>query len=110
MNTTIRFKIRGSLKKSIQYPAFVETKYDGMFGQLEASDDRIEIAIIGKAGKKVAIEIILRKQPTKIKAVGEIIHHEGHSGDLYGTGPVRIKLFDIVELEGKDLRGLPLLD
>lgn len=110
-------EIRGSLQ-TLKFPAFGEIKLDGQLAWHIWSGE--QEVIVGKNGKVTEQFFIdgtdkAMKVPEHGITIGELYADRGKFGDLYKMSdpqfmPLRYRPFDIIQLDGEDLRDKPLIE
>ena len=110
-------ELRGTINQ-IRYPAWAEIKLDGEFNHLIRANGQ-ETKLINKHGL-IRTDCPITRKVDKlfngpVHMIGELHYGEGKQHDLYnllknqGSDSLNFTAFDIVELEGVDMRGQTLL-
>lgn len=114
-------ELRGSID-SIKYPAFVETKLDGEFCYVHlVKNGSFTINKYGRVRKDFPFiqtleRLSKRKGFTSATLLAELYATDGKQGDLYNLlkmkkdNSLKLYLFDVIELNGTDLRNEQLID
>lgn len=113
-------ELRGALG-SIKFPAFAELKMDGEFNFVHINNQKA--FCVNKYGtvktEFKALNVLMKEVSIKASSVtmlAEVYFGDGKAGRLYDllsnkkSDDLGLYVFDVLEIDGKDLRNTPLID